>query len=1208
MRLLNLICVTLITIGALSAQDTRGMIFGRVLDRQSGTVAGAKVVVTNTETGTSVETTTNPTGYYEASLLLPGNYKVSGEYTGFKTTMRSNIGLQAGSRTEVDLVLEVGSVRESVSVTAEAPLIETNTVSSGQVYNSRFIMSLPVLSNSTVLFAKLSPGMAVGGVNNYVSLHSHTNAAAVGQAGTAGKNEWTIDGTPNQGVSRRIAYMPYNDTIQEFKVESSNFDASSGFTSGLSVVMMTKAGTNELHGSATEQHWQQRWQGTPFFVKQQYYSKIAAAEAAGNPALAESLRNEPKQVSGHSNNYAASIGGPVVIPKVIDGRNRLFFFFSYNGFKDNKAEEASQLNKTVPTAANLKGDFSDLLKVKNGTSLYQIYDPLSVRADPARPGHYIRDPFAGNVLPQTRITNPAYAFYQKIYPTANAMPADSSMEPTNNYRSVGQKSLWDYYAYSNRIDYQQSNNHRYFARWSYNDWNDGSGDWTYETMPGLFVSGGNRHNHGASADWVWTKSATTLFNVTVGANEYREGNLNPGATQYKPSDVGLPAYMDAKAGEQTILPVVSAAGYTTLGSTYSTMAKYQTISGKLDITHIRGDQTLRFGFSGRELKRTGGGGGATSGSFAFSNDYTRRNDDTFTPAGTLGHSWAAFMMGLPTSSVVTTADTYAMHSPAFSWYVQDNWRLTSKLTLTAGLRFEYELGPTERYNRMLVGFDPTATLPITSLALAAYTAKPITEKSAADFKVLGGSTYAGAGGTDRKWLDNELMWMPRLGLAYRLGNNTAIRGGYGLFYNSFNVLENSPSQLNYTRDTTVAASNDFGQSWYSTISDPFPLRADGTRFDMPTANALGLNAVTGGTGSYVDFNMKRARVHRWRGGVQQQIGANMVLEAAYVGSFGERLAVARNLRALPQQYWATGNTRNSAIDSNLNANVANPFAIANYASLEASNLMVYANMSRQSFFRSSTIRRNQLLRDYPHLSALTRTGGEDDPYGHQDMHSLELTMNRRFSQGLQFMLSYARNYVMDTNFYLNEFDPQLSSQPSSSGRPHRVTSTVVYELPFGKGRKWANSGPFSILFGGWQMAGTYEFQSGDLIAWNNYFYSGDPSEVGQNYTKTLNTWFNTANFVRDAASGPGTYHVRVFPTRIDGVRGDGTKQANANIQRQFKLKERLALQLRLEVLNLQNRSQFQAPDANPYSTNFGRVVQQTQAVNRFIQIQGRIVW
>ncbi len=1217
MKLVRLFaCLTFLYASVLYGQDTRGMIYGTVVDPSSSAVASAKITVTNTETNVTQRYQTNSTGYYEASLLIAGKYRLTVEATGFKKAVREGVDLPVGSRLQVDFTLQLGDVSESVSITADAPLLETSSVTSGQIYNSRSIMSLPILSNSTVLFAKLAPGMAVGGVNNYVSLHSHTNAAGIAPPGAAGRNEWLIDGTPNQGVSRRIAYLPYNDTIQEFKVETANFDAATGHTSGLSVIMMSKAGTNDLHGTITEQHWQQRWQGTSFFVKQQYYAKIAAAEAAGDKALAEQLRNSPKQVAGNSNNYAGTIGGPVVIPKVFNGKNKLFFFFSFNGFKDNKAEEASQLNKTVPTSLNRQGDFSDLLKVKNGASLYQIYDPLSVRADPDRAGHYIRTPFSGNVLPASRIVNPAYSFYSKIFPNPNASPTDASMEPLNNYRSVGQKSLWDYKAYSNRVDYHLSNNHRFFARGSYNDWDDGSGNWTYETINGLFVTGANRHNHGASADWVWTKSAATLLNVTVSANEYREGSKYPGASEYTPSQVGLPKYLDDKAGDQHILPYMTISGYTAVGAVYSTFTKYQTMSGKIDLSHIRGNHSIRTGFDVRELKRTGGGGGITSGAFSFDNTYTRRNDDTFTPAGNLGHSWAAFMMGIPSTTQNSVADTYAMHSPVFSWYAQDTWRATPRLTLTAGLRLEYELGPTERYNRMITGFNTTAKLPITDLALAAYTAKPVTELDPKYFSALGGSLYAGIDGAPRQWIADELMWMPRFGAAYRMGKSMSLRGGYGLYYNSFNVLENSPNQLNYTRDTIGVPSTNYGMSWLmgnpgqgvSPMSDPFPLRSDGTRFDAPLGNSLGLSAVAGGSGSWTDYDYKRSRVHRWRAGVQRQLGENMVLEAAYAGSYGERLAVARNLRALPQQYWATGNTRNSAIDSNLNSNVSNPFYLLNFAALQSSNPAVYSNMSRQSFFLSSTIRRNQLLRAYPHMSTLARTGGGDDPYGHQDMHMLELTFNRRFSKGLQFMLNCNRTYSTETLTYLNEFDSFLTTVPSNSGRPHRLTGAVVYELPFGKTGRWAKSGILNVLFGGWQTAGTYEFQNGELLGWNNYFYNGDPSQVANNDSKSLDHWFNTANFERNQALGPGTYHVRVFPTRINGVRGDGTKQINANLQRQFPIRERVALQIRFEMLNLQNRSQFQAPDNNPYSTNFGRVVQQTQALNRFIQIQARLVW
>ena len=331
------------------AQETRSSVYGKVLDSQGAAIAGATVIIRNAETGVTTNQKTNHAGYYEASLLLPGQYEVTGEFTGFKKLLRKGVTLSVSSRVEVDLKLEIGVLSETVSVTSEAPLLEVSAVTSGRVLDNKTVMELPVMGNSAMLLVKLVPGIQTGGVNNYLALHSNAGASDYNVGGNVGGNSWTLDGSPNQGPGRRAAYLPYTDAVAEFKVETSNFDAGIGQTSGAAITMISKSGTNSLHGTATWQHWQQRWQGTPFFTKKVYFTRIAQAEAAGNKTLADQIRNTDKQLTGRSNNWGASGGGPVVIPKVYDGRNRLFWFFTYNAFIDVKTEDASAFNRTVPT-------------------------------------------------------------------------------------------------------------------------------------------------------------------------------------------------------------------------------------------------------------------------------------------------------------------------------------------------------------------------------------------------------------------------------------------------------------------------------------------------------------------------------------------------------------------------------------------------------------------------------------------------------------------------------------------------------------------------------------------------------------------------------------------------------------------------------------------------------------------------------------------
>jgi hypothetical protein len=1195
-----------LTAGAAAAQETRGMIFGRVLDPSGAPVAGAAVTIENTDTNLITRLTTNATGYYEANLLLAGNYSLTAEMSGFKRTVRSGIVLPMNTRLEIDLALEIGAVSETISVIEQAPLLDTSAVSSGQVVDNRSVMDLPVVANNTMVVVKLTPGLFTSGVNDYLGPHSNVGASDYMVAGGVGGNEWSIDGVPNNGASRRSAYLPHSDTIQEMKVETASFDASVGHTTGIYVTMMTKAGANQFHGTATEQHWQQRWHGAPFFTKQLYYRNIAAAEAAGNFALAEELRRKNMQDSGRSNNWALTAGGPIILPKLFSGKDRLFFFFSYQGNKDSVADLPSRLNNTVPTLEDRKGDFSRHLGVN--ASLYQLYDPLSVRPDPARPTHYLRDPIPGNILPRARMVNPTYDWYTKLLPLPNN-DFDPRREPLNNFLSNA-PLVRDYKAYSNRVDYNLSSRNRLYGRWSYNDWINEADDWTYTTMKGLHSARQTRTNLGGTADWVCTLSSASVLDVSVAANDYWESNRPDVAMRFKPSDVGLPSYMDQKAGSQTIVPQMSFAGYRSMGRAYPSTTHFRTLTARADLMQVRANHSLRSGIDLRGQFRTGGGGGNTSGSFGFDNLFTRRNDDTFTPAGNLAHSWAAFAMGLPSSMTVASTDSYALYNPYYAAYVQDGWRLTPRLTLNLGLRLEYEQGPTERYNRMMGNFDPQAKLPITEAAQAAYARAPVPELAPQDFRIVGGSKYVGVGGAPRQLWGNELMWLPRAGLAYQVTPQTVLRGGYGLFFDTLNVLNEGPDQTGFSRTTSTLLTTDFGVNWLagnpragvSPLADPFPLRADGTRFDAPTRNALGLMARVGRGWNPPIYDAKHARQQRWRLSLQRQFGENLLIEAAYAGSYSDRVYVERTVSALPEQFWASGLARNNAVATNMNSNVTSPFRITNFQALRASDPLIYQDLSTQGFFTSATIQKHRLLRPYPHMNGLT---SRLEPLGKVRTHALEVQLTRRFAQGFNLNFGYTRYYGREAVRYFDEFAPEPFWEEDRDGRPHRLTATGIYEFPFGKGRRWANRGWLSWLVGGFQAAATYEFQPGPLINWGNVFYYGDLKDI-ETSRPTPERWFNTDGFERVPARTPAAFHRRVFPYNVPGLRADFTNQWNTNLQRDFSISERVKLQLRVDALNLQNRTQFAAPNVTPTSTDFGRVTAQTNTRNRFLQAQARL--
>jgi hypothetical protein len=1203
------------------AQDTRGKISGIVTDPQAAAVAGAAVMVTNTGTGMVTRLTTNATGYYEAPLLLPGQYSVGVEMSGFKRTVRSGLTLALRDELRIDIQLEVGGVTESVTITSEAPLLDTSTVSTGRNITHREVMDLPVLGNNVSMLARFAPGVQVPGTTQFLVQGQVGGGSAYSMPGGVGGNEWSIDGASTNGTDRRTSFMPSPDVIDEFKIETSNFDAAFGHSTGLNISMSTKSGANSFHGSATYQYFNQRWNAGAFFVKQARYQQIAALRAAGNIAGADELAARPLVPPGHTNNYHGTISGPVHIPKVFDGRNRLFFFLGYSGLKNLQSARPSEINYTVPTAAMRAGDYAPLLQID--AVRYTVYDPLTVRVDPARAGHWVRTPFAGNVVPTNRFRNPMYSFYNQRMPTPNNDPTDPRRDPVNNYLATGMPNNVDYNSWNNRVDFTASDRHRFFFRWLKSHFIEDAQDYTYETEKGLMEWDEKRPTLSGAADWTFTLSPSTVMNVSVDATRFLIQNQRLGTRRYKPSDVGLPAYVDQKCSGSCVLPRVVWPGMTAwsgdmvLGVQVDPGPTGRQQAAKYNLSQVRNRHSLRAGVDFRQHYRTQiQNGGLTSGNFSFNNAYVRRDDDGVTPAASLGLVWAAFQLGFPNSMSIDTNDTYALMNPYYAWYGQDTWRVTRTLTLTLGLRMEYEQGPTERFNRALSYFDSNLELPIAAAAQAAYARNPLPELPASQFIVRGGSVYAGRNGVDRKLWRNQLSWLPRLSAAWEMNPKMIFRGGYGIYYDTLNVMNQAADQYGFSRATNTVLTTDFGVTWLagdpyngvSVLADPFPVRAGGTRFDVPLQAALGPMARVGQGFTYTDFNREHPRVQRWRFGVQRELTSNMLIEASYWGQWGDRIGVTQRLDALPEQYWATGLVRNNALATDSNRAVPNPFHISNFDSIRTSDPVLYQHMSTLAQFTSTTIAKQRLLRPFPHMNGLNNNA---TPIGRVRTHALEINFQRRMSHGLHMNASYTRMSQKDNTIIENEFETRPRNWwPSNNGRPHRITVTGIYELPFGRGRAFLQSGVLNHILGGWQIAATYEFQNGPLLGWGNIFYYGDISkfeEEATSGTKTLDRWFNTGlQFERNASLLPTGNHVRVFPRFFNKLRADGLSQYNGNLVRDFRIHEGLRLQIRADAINLQNRSQMAAPDLSPTSTNFGRITSQTSSLNRFYQVQARI--
>jgi hypothetical protein len=1260
-----------IVAGLATAQESRSTILGTVKDAQGAAVVGATVVVTNAATNTSVRVTSNDTGYYEAPLLLPGPYTVAAEFTGFKKIIRSGIVLQLSDRREVDLTLDVGAITESVSVTAEAPLVDVSRTDAGRVLDSRSVQDLPVMANTVFTMIRYAAGVQGGGPPILLGPHSTQGGSDYNNGTGVGGNAWTIDGAVNDGNARFTANLPSVDAVSETKVLTTTFDGSFGHSTGLGIAVMTKTGTNQFHGTASETYWNQRWQGTNLFTKRNFYSNIASLNAKGDTAGALAAASKPMQPAGHSNLWTLNATGPIWIPKIFNGRDKVFFSFNYNGEKDAKPEESSTYNRVVPTAANKKGDFSDLLQVQNGAQ-FQLYDPFSTKAD--RSGHYLRTPIPGNILPASYINmgKKFYDSYVKYWPDPNNWFDKTKIPNVDPFLSITAPYNWDFRQYSGRMDVNLGEKMRMFGRYTQNHFVEFRGDWTIDILPGLnnqnaAGSGVTRDDQNGVLDWIYTLSPSTILHAAASISNW-DSLASVGATpfQFKPSDVGLPTYLDDKcANSRCYLPLMAFSGtgnYSQNGISGIPNPVYNRFNTEnADLYHNRRNHSLRFGLDIRQQIRSIHAGN-NDGQYTFSNTYFRQCDDSCAngtySAGTIGLSWAAFMMGLPNGISISGNDSAYVRNPYYAWFAQDTWRVTPKFTLTLSLRGEYEQGATERYNRLIIDYDKNLRLPISDLAEAAYAKNPIPELAASQFKVQGGAVYANASGApDRAW-SSQLMWLPRVGFGYQVNSKTVVRGGYGVYYDTLNVnaISFGPNQTGYSRGTSTTVDTNVGgvpvynSAWnvaglVSPLTDPFPTRATsgGTRFDTPVRDTLGNMALAGNGNAFGNVWTypadKHPRQQRWRVGIERQIGASNVIEAAYEGTYASDLNINVSQSLIPSTYYSRSTVRDATQDTNLGTSVPNPFALANFASLATSNPAVYQDMTTKTGFYSASTSKANLIRQYPGINVTVPY-----PLGKARTQQFELSFNRRFSRGLTANFAYTAMIQKQATSFFQPWSPFDSASPQApywqrgGASPQRVAATWVYDLPFGKGRQFVHNAIASQIVGGWTLAGTYEWSPGGLLNFGaipsgavtgNYFYYGDPSSIKID-NPTFDHYFNTSGCVtsnpgpgdtvvaaglpcaqgwdKRTGSQPATYQARTFPYNIDGLRGPGYQQWNASVSRSFQIREGLTFQCRLDALNVLNHSFIAGPSTTPTASNFGQITSGAANLNRFIQIQGRLRW
>ncbi len=835
----------------LAAQEFRGQIAGRITDSSNAVLPGVTVTAANVDTGVETSATTNGEGIYLLPFLTPGKYSVAAELVGFKKLLREGVEVRIGDRLTVDLSLEVGQVAEVVSVKAESPLLDVASASQGQVIDEKRIALLPLSDGNPFTLARLAPGVAYTGDLKFSRAFDNGGTSGIVSDGASGGNEFTLDGTPNMASGRRVAFVPPAGAVSEFKVETAAFDAQQGHTSGANVNVTIKSGTNSLKG---EGYWYYR---DDKLSKNEYF-----LERQGRPKAEMSY-----------DRFGGYAGGPVL-------KNRTFFFGAVEWLYDEFPEPGQF---TVPTDKMRNGDFSELLSAG-----ILIYDPATAVQRPD--GRIERRPFSGNIIPGDRIS-PIAREYMKYWPTPNQA---GNAQQQNNYISSNPRTD-DFYSISLRGDHKLTDKQNIFVRFTRNDRQEARGNWAGE-VNGIRPIGNYlyRVNDGVTGDHVWTMSPTSLLNVRVGWQRFQEPNVRQHEGEVDPASLGFSPTTASYFGPTDYLPRFEIAGMSVIGENVGGTSEHSIYSFQPTYTRVAGRHTLRAGYDMRLYKEFGAGPGRSAGQYDFGNNYTRQLDNSATTA--TGQQLASFLLGLPTGGSLERNAERLNYAPYHAFWFQDDWKISNRLTLNVGLRYDYEGATYDSDDRNVRGFDDGATLNITNAAQAAYARNPIPEIAPSAFNVTGGWLFAGNGGSGF-WKTDTNNWQPRLGMAYQLNEKTVLRGGFGIYTSPFVIA--GVRQPGFSQSTNIVPTLNNGLTFVANLANPWP---NGVL--DPVGSSLGVNTFVGrqlDRFSYVD-GVSNQQNARWALTVQRELPGQWLVELGYVGSHGYDLTAEQNDNTLPRQY------------------------------------------------------------------------------------------------------------------------------------------------------------------------------------------------------------------------------------------------------------------------------------------------------------------
>jgi hypothetical protein len=1153
------------------SQAITATLSGTVLDPSGQTVSGAKITLESPERGISRTYVTTENGLYSFTLLPPATYKLEVEAAGFKHYRQDGIELIPGQNADQKISLTVGAISENIEVTSQAPLLNAENANIASDVSARQVAALPLNLRNVIGLATLNSS-----VSNAAELQI---VGAPGISGSADQDvsflnfggtffntaAYLLDGTYDTRLDwGGVVYVPSVDDVQEFKIQTNAFTSQYGWSSGNVINVVTKSGSNQIHGDAFEFYRNSNADARYFF-------------------------NNGKQPDFHRNQFGATVGGPI-------RKNKTFFFGYYEGLR--QATPATFVG-TMPTTDERDGNFSALLGAPTGQvdALGRpivsgaIYNPFSTRqitagqVDPATgltatQSGFIRDAFAGNIIPANLMDTIA-----KGIATGNFWPTPTNNTLINNFTQAAAAQATSN-EYSVRIDHNFTDNDRFNARWSQKYESKINSPTYYGASdpggPGV-TAPNNRYSVNAGYNHVF--SPTFDVSLNFGVNRHVEQSTTQ-SFGYKSSALGLPSFIDGIAPS---FPQIQPQSYAFLGAPVN-LDNYivpQTIwTSSVDFTKIKGKHTIAFGFMDVWARINGGHFANTT--LQFQTTSTAGPDPQQATPDT-GNGFASFLLGVGSGTDQTGLNIFpATDKHLLGWYVQDGWKLTRKLTLNLGLRYEIQTAPTERHNQQEF-FDFTASNPISS---------------AVGFNVPGQLVFNT--NNNRGLYDtSHTNFAPRIGAAYQLRDKIVLRGGYGVFFVP-NYYGNGPN-IGFSQGTPWVTTLNGGLNPSSTLSGnaTVGLPSAFPNGQVPsTGNSLGgLTDVGFGLNPVTDPVRHSPYVQQWMLGAQYSFTNNDLLDVSYVGNHGVHvLAQYLEWNELPVSALALGNQ--------LVQQVPNPF----FGAITSSGCGL----------NNPTVQRGQLLLPFPEYCSVTEA---QPSVGSSTYNALQVTYTHRWHSGLELNTSYTYSKFMDNvqgasgwafpgsgSSVRNSYDLAAERSVDASDLTHSLVINYNYELPFGKGKQFGAdwNRPMNAVLGGWQWSGILTAHTGLPISINpaqnntgGFGFNQRPdrvpgvSPIPQN--QSINDWINPAAFAQPA---PFTFgNTSRF---LSDLRAPGFVNWDMGLQKWWNFTETMRFQFRFELFNAFNHPNFFVPDSNLGDANFGTINSAYPA--RSLQFAGKFYW